>query len=292
MPERIIAAVDDREQSSDAIGFAADLAAGIGADLDVASVLGYDPIPIDIEPYEEALREHFDRIFERVDEQKPGLAYTARRITGSSPPRALGDLSEELEAMLVVVGSTHRGSVGRVLPGSVAERMLSGGPCPVAVAPVGYAGSAHRIERIGVGFDGREESRTALSFAAGLAARAGARLHLIAVLPPPSSMLEALAGPLGYEDLLREQLTTALEQASASVEGVETETSLLAGDPAAKLAERSAALDALVVGSRGYGPIRRVLLGDVGSALTRKADCPIIVVPRCWEVGTAEPAPE
>ena len=55
---------------------------------------------------------------------------------------------------------------------------------------------------------------------------------------------------------------------------------LLDGDAVGELAEASAELDLLVLGSRGYGPVRRVLFGSVSRALARYAACPVVVVPR------------
>jgi nucleotide-binding universal stress UspA family protein len=46
------------------------------------------------------------------------------------------------------------------------------------------------------------------------------------------------------------------------------------------LAERSRELDLLVVGSRGYGPVRQVLIGGVSAELMRRAACPVLIVPR------------
>jgi nucleotide-binding universal stress UspA family protein len=50
--------------------------------------------------------------------------------------------------------------------------------------------------------------------------------------------------------------------------------------PTRALADRSRDLDLLVVGSRGYGPTRSVLLGGVAGRLIRRAGCPVVVVPR------------
>lgn len=280
MTETIIAGVDDRAESQDAVALASELARGGDAQLELTAVLDYNPVPIDIEPYEKALREHFAAIFKRVDEAKPELDYRRHDLTGSSPPRALSELAEKLDAKLIVVGSTHRGLLGRVLPGSVGDRLLNGGPRAVAVAPRGYAGEQRRIKRIGVGFNGCPESKVALSFAAGLAEGLGAELSLIAVVEPPSSTMEEIAAPFGYEEAVIGQLESALVRGKQSVDGIKTETSLLHGQPAQMLATESAGLDLLVVGSRGYGPIRRALLGDVAAKLTRKANCPLIVVPR------------
>ena len=55
---------------------------------------------------------------------------------------------------------------------------------------------------------------------------------------------------------------------------------VLEGDAAAELAAASADVDLLVVGSRGFGPVRRVLLGSVSRELVRSASCPVVVLPR------------
>ena len=54
---------------------------------------------------------------------------------------------------------------------------------------------------------------------------------------------------------------------------------ILTGHPADALAAASADLDLLVCGSRGYGPLRTLLLGGTSHALVRKAACPVLVVP-------------
>ncbi|MBX5442753.1 MAG: universal stress protein, partial [Solirubrobacteraceae bacterium] len=65
-------------------------------------------------------------------------------------------------------------------------------------------------------------------------------------------------------------------QAPSSVDGAE----VLEGRPAEALAARSAELDVLVVGSRGWGPVRRLLLGSTSERLVREAVGPVLVVPR------------
>jgi nucleotide-binding universal stress UspA family protein len=48
-----------------------------------------------------------------------------------------------------------------------------------------------------------------------------------------------------------------------------------------ELVAASHELDLLVLGSRGYGPLRRLLLGRVGSGVLRGAACPVLAIPRC-----------
>ena len=57
--------------------------------------------------------------------------------------------------------------------------------------------------------------------------------------------------------------------------------------PVDALVELSRDVDLLVCGSRGYGPVRSVLLGGVTHSLIRKAQCPVVVVPRGAETPPA-----
>ncbi|HEX7609452.1 MAG TPA: universal stress protein [Solirubrobacteraceae bacterium] len=55
---------------------------------------------------------------------------------------------------------------------------------------------------------------------------------------------------------------------------------IVAGETVAALEKQSERLDLLVLGSRGYGPLARVLLGSVSRKLANRAHCPVLVVPR------------
>jgi Universal stress protein family len=81
----------------------------------------------------------------------------------------LHDAAAALEAECLVVGSSRRGPIRRVLPGGVGERLLHGAPCAVVLAPRGYSGAGGGFRRIGVAFvdtaDGREALATAVNIA-------------------------------------------------------------------------------------------------------------------------------
>jgi nucleotide-binding universal stress UspA family protein len=207
-----------------------------------------------------------------------------RIVAERSPAAALQQLALEAEAGLIVVGSSERSGLGKVLAGSVAEALLSGAPVPVAVAPGGY-GSATRssADVIGCAFDGSAEARHALRYAAELAVRLGADIQIIGVHQPVSFGV-SVSGTLGYQstnDALREALQAELDKARDQLDsGVCATTLLLEGPVAATLITQSAKLDLLAAGSRGYGPVRRVLVGSVSRALVREASCPVVVVPR------------
>ncbi len=96
-------------------------------------------------------------------------------VSAPSPPRELHRLARERDATAVVLGSTHRGALGRVFPGTVADRLLAGGTCPVAVAPRGFSDREAQLKSIGVGLDGTAEARVAVATANRIAQATGAR---------------------------------------------------------------------------------------------------------------------
>jgi nucleotide-binding universal stress UspA family protein len=83
------------------------------------------------------------------------------------------------------------------------------------------------------------------------------------------------------EGELRVTAENALQRATEALDGdVPVETDAFVEDPADVLVRVSANLDLLICGSRGYGPLRAVLLGGVSRRLTAEAQCPVIVLPR------------
>jgi nucleotide-binding universal stress UspA family protein len=66
------------------------------------------------------------------------VAISYRQPEGTSAARALHETAENEDAGLLVVGSTRRAALGRLLPGSTADRLMHGAPCPIAVIPTGW----------------------------------------------------------------------------------------------------------------------------------------------------------
>jgi nucleotide-binding universal stress UspA family protein len=303
--KRIVIGYDGGEGGRDALALARLLAAEDTV-LIVGAVLPYEPVPwIDTRGYDRALADHFDSLFEPVGSALGGLEFDRRELHDSSPARALQELAVAEKADLVVLGSSHRSKLGRISPGSVGERMLSGAPIAIAIAPRGFAAAErHAISSIGVAYDARPESDQALVRADELRGQLGGSLRLISVVPHSSLLVQELAGAapeLGaaaqelfdqtaYFEALRQHLRERLDSATANLKSVgETESLLEEGDPAKVLEAHSGSLDLLVIGSRGYGPVRRVLLGGVSTKVVRAASCPILVVPRAGVHGDELP---
>jgi nucleotide-binding universal stress UspA family protein len=285
---KIIVGVDESHGSSDAIALASSLAGVTGSTLMLVNVFPYDAHPsrASNRAFEDYLRHDSEELLERLRSTLGGETAEVRAIANPSPAHGLHELVESEGAALVVVGSTHTGRAGRVLPGSTAERLLHGSPCPVAVAPHGYAQrSSHELAVIGCGYDGSTSAQHALEAARRLAAATGARLRVIRAFTPlafdtpPGSL--ATGGMSSYNDTLHERAAGELDAAVAKFEaepGIESDFNV--GDPVRILAAASEQLDLLIVGSRGYGPMHAVLVGGVTGRLLREAACPVIVLPR------------
>jgi nucleotide-binding universal stress UspA family protein len=205
-----------------------------------------------------------------------------------SVPRGLHQFAREKEAGLIVVGSTARGRTGRVLTGSTAERLLRGSPCAIALAPTGYQPTG--MATIAVGFVDSPEGHEALAAAHALAVRSGARLRVVAVLHPSGGLDAAMASGLRPQRSImlqgrhRREIQAALDrQVAALTPAVDVDSEVHVDDPAEVLLRVSERVDLLVCGSRGYGPLRSVVLGGVSRRLVDEARCPVLVLPR--EVG-------
>jgi nucleotide-binding universal stress UspA family protein len=130
--------------------------------------------------------------------------------------------------------------------GPIATAALHHAPCPVLIARRSLPWRA-----VGVGFDGSAESLHAREVADAVARATGA-------------------------DLIPLTVVRDGDPESRSADGVEA----LTGKPAQALSERAADLDLLVVGSRGWGPVRRLLLGSTSEQVVRDAPSSVLVVPR------------
>ena len=205
-------------------------------------------------------------------------------VDSSSAAHGLHDLAEQEQADLIVVGSCHRGRVGRVLAGSVGERLLQGAPCGVAIAPRGFPDrEVARVGVVGVGYDGNPESKAALEGAVELARAAAASVRIVALVKPPerpgAAMGPVPAGEWAFLAPIRKDLQAAVDGALAELPpDVEASAEVITAKSEA-LGEREG-IDLLVIGSRGYGPMRRALLGSTSIPLIRHANYPLIVFPR------------
>jgi nucleotide-binding universal stress UspA family protein len=213
-----------------------------------------------------------------------------RVFEDNTAARGLARALDEYNPELIVVGSTRRGNVGSVLLGTTAERVIHASSCPVAVVLNGYERPEAGVQLIGAAYSATPEGREALHAAATLARARGAKVRAILVIDKDHAHenaglmagqhhesapeeAEAARGRLGAEEDLR----AAIGELAA---GVEVEVDVLVNEPAEGLIAASENVDMLIMGSRGLGPKRAVLLGSVSRKVVDRAACPVLVLPR------------
>ena len=273
MFKRIVVGVDGRAGGRDAIALARLLVAA-GGELTLAHV-----VPGDAHAsrgagaaYEAPEAERAEVLLERVREET-GVEAHLRWRASSSVGRGLHELCELIGADLVAVGSSRRGLLGRVLIGDDTSA-ANGAPCSIAIAPNNYSQQPSAIRQIGVGYDGSPESEHALSVARMLAGVSGAKLSALEAVSLPS---DAFLGP-GAVDNTPQRLLEDARGRIAALGDVEPRAAY--GQPAEELALYSVSLDLLIVGSRGYRPIGRLIHGSTSQQLAHSARCPLLVLTR------------
>ncbi len=224
-------------------------------------------------------------------------AVECRKLQGTSAARALHEVAEAEDAGLLVVGSSRRGRLGKIVIGSTAARLLPGAPCPVAVVPRAW-NARGAIATIGVACNDSEEAREARRAAHALARAAGATLRVLMVVEPgpahylktePRTAVRPGKDVTAVEGIARVEAEERLRAAVAELDDdVPRQVDAFIGDPAEVLIELSERLDLLVCGSRGYGPLRAVMLGSVTRRVASKARCPVIVLARGMETPLEE----
>jgi nucleotide-binding universal stress UspA family protein len=291
MYSRIILGYDGSEQSHDALALARLIAAQGDRTVVVTHVVPRPP-PYDAttREYVMLVRHHDHSVLDPALDALAGLRVEGRPIESPSPARGLHEVAEDEGASLIVIGSTHRGAVGRVVLGSVGELLLAGTRAAVVVAPKGFAsGAPSAIKAVTAGFNRAPEGHAALRTAAALAADFRAKLRAVAVEETFMRARHSHSTHVHDGPSLEEELDRALADAQAA----DAERILLSGEPARCLAQACSDADLMVVGSRSYGPLHHTLLGSVSAKLMRSCPAPLMVVPRSADVpgqGTAATA--
>jgi nucleotide-binding universal stress UspA family protein len=204
-------------------------------------------------------------------------------VADGDPREQILRAAEAWKPGLAVLGRRGLGGLERLLLGSVSLTAARHLPCSVLIPQ----GSPRAIHRVVVGVDGSETSRRAADFVVALALEPDVQIDVVAVAESvfvPSSLSFAVREPLrALAAEADEQEQARLRDVLARVVGalseraqVNTHTPL--GDPARQLLARAAAADLLVVGSRGLGAVRRLLLGTVSEKVLQHAPCPVLIV--------------
>ena len=289
-PKTLLIGFEPTPEGEDALALGALLAEVLGARPLVVRVFPRPAGVVDPEEIEAAMAEKAESATADIPERLLALEPRTLAVAHDSTGAALFEIASEEEASAVVVGSGRTGILGRVLPGSTGQALLHGAPCAVAVAPRGYSGALpDHILHVGAAFDDSPESGPALDVAIDIAGRCNARLSVVTVADYvnygyASAWSVLSAGEIHDFDLEAKQ--EILDKGLARVPAdLPADGRLMRGNPGEQLVTASEDLDLLVVGSRGYGPLRRAILGSASTRLLNEAHSPVLVLARGVETG-------
>jgi nucleotide-binding universal stress UspA family protein len=281
----IVVGVDGSVGAQRALRWAAAEAVAWGVGLDVMHAWE-TPYPLypqeifaDPAPFEEAAHALLDDAVESLVPPVLVPAHVRAVLVEDAPATAL--IRAGTSADLIVVGARGHGGFAALRLGSVSHKCVQHASCSVAVVPPTWSRDDH--DRVVVGVDGSEPSRLALAWALSEAARR--RAELVVLHAVDYGQLVTPFGPPVHVDreelekssrLLLEEMLRGLPPDAGSPRSM----ALVAATTGAVRALLEAAHDAdlLVVGARGRGGFRGLLLGSVSRQCVDHAPCPVVVV--------------
>lgn len=236
----------------------------------------------------EGAQELARRAGERLRANFPGWDVRAEATNGS-PAWELVAAADRWRPDLVVVGSHGRTALGRLVMGSVSQRVLTEAKCSVRVAR-GRVEVDQVSARLLVGVDGSAGAETAVRAVAARRWPEGSEARVVVaqtlfggsaaaggLVPPAVEWIES------ENEAERKHAREIAERAAAtlSAAGLKTSTGVAEGDPKRVLVDEAETwgADCIFVGSTGFSNrVERFLLGSVSAAVAARARCTVEVV--------------
>ena len=275
---RIIVGVDGSEGAARALRWAADEADLRGAELVAVLAWGYvdqhPGVALDLGYGEAEAMAALDALVTGSLEQHTARRVERRAVCGL-PARAL--LDTVTEGDLLVVGSRGLGGFRGLLLGSVSRQCLHHAAVPTVIVREVRPAVASSVV---VGVDGSPQAEAALGWAVSEARLRHASLSVVHAYP-----LAVPGGPFSAisidQPLLAEAAARVVDAAISGIDTSDVDITPLVpcGSAAGVLIEAGDDADLIVVGSRGLGAARRLLLGSVTSQVVHHAGAPVVVVP-------------
>ncbi len=251
-----------------------------------AFTLPLPPVPLApgyVGPDESGLRANAEAILaealSHAEATAPDVEVSTRLVTA---PAALALLDVVADAEMAVVGSRGLDGFSELLVGSTGVQVATHAPCPtVVIRPEsGVVEPGSEVGRVVVGVDGSPLSEQALAFGFEEASLRG--VGLTALHAWDTHRAEPVVAPSTLADDAVADETRAVAESIAGwrekYPDVDVRVVVVRQNAAAALVKASAGAELLVVGSRGRGGFKSLLLGSVSHAALHHAHCPITVV--------------
>ncbi|MGA2014058.1 MAG: universal stress protein [Solirubrobacteraceae bacterium] len=272
---------DGSAEAHDAVALGTALAGATGAALWLVGVYSTPLLPVTGVSDRATLHDQAYAVLHRDQEQLAPDALI-ETVPDLSVARGLGHCAERHHVKLLAIGSARSAPAGRTRIGRRGRQLLQDTAFALGVARHGLHQDGLALRRVGVGYDDGPESAAALELAAVVARGAGAQLAVHTVIDNRAPAFGAAwsLGELASTWEQSRELAHAQAERAATATGVANEVTSAIGDPAHELRRLTDEVDLLVVGSRRWGRLARIVLGSVGEGLMADSGCSVIVVPR------------
>jgi nucleotide-binding universal stress UspA family protein len=253
----IVIAVHPKRPEPEPIDLGVMLAHLTHAPIDVVSTFWFDPTPhrTAADDYGQTLRDTVQQALDAVGDPRRTSGELRVHVISGSAPDAVHERATRIGAGVIVIGSTHRGAIGRIALGNITDRVLDQARCPVAIAPRGFRGKVVARERVGVAFVDTPGGHAALRAGAAIARHTDASLIAYSVIESHAHATARARAELAVERAIGEH-----------AHDLRSEARVLVDSGLATLVDESQGLDFLVA----FG---------LASKLARQVACPFIVVP-------------
>jgi nucleotide-binding universal stress UspA family protein len=205
-----------------------------------------------------------------------------------SPAWAILRSADKWQADLIVVGATgHNVLGGRLILGSISQRILYEAACSVRIARHGSRNRAKPL-RLLVGVDNSEHSKRAVAWVGGRHWPAGTEVRLLAVVDTVMEIPSEPNQPADYkwievgDEENWEQVRSIFQPSADQLQalGLDAAVMIRRGNPKTEILEEAESwkADCIFVGAKGMRGIDRLLLGSVSSSVSARAHCSVEVV--------------
>jgi nucleotide-binding universal stress UspA family protein len=297
-PTKILLATDGSEEAEWAAQSAVQLANETGSELHVVLVGPSTVTSVDLPgspggglvvSHEEVDREAKRSLEAQVEKAKAGGGTVAQsHFRAGRPAPEIVDLAEEIGAGLIVMASRGLGGIRRALMGRVSSSVVRHAHCPVLVVRGEKDGEpVFSAKRILLATDGSGEAALAAQAAVDLANKTNSDIHVVHVwrldYGDPSFVVAGPEYMQQVQENLEQEARKLLDAEVLRVKaagGSVAQTHLRTGKPDQEIVDLAEEIGTglILMGSRGLGGIRRVLMGSISDSVVRHAHCPVLVV--------------
>lgn len=286
---RVLLATDGSKDARAAAEYLKDFPLPGSATIRVMTVVTLPPSALDVPPvaaFNESLLAEGRRVVEEARTLLGPRAAVEERVVRGNPKEEIVRAAEEWPADLVVVGGRGLGGVRGFLLGSVSQTVARHVHCPVLV----IKGRARPLASVLIATDGSDGANEAIRFLLSLPLVRNTKVRLLSAVestPYPASapkMIRAqLKGMIAQlERERRAEVEKILDRAARELKTRVTRLTrfMPTGHPAREIVAAAASFDAdlVVVGARGLGGMKRLLLGSVSERVLHDARCPVLIV--------------